>query len=421
MKRWHMLVAMLVLVLEANGQYQQAPTDSAIRIGDYVNTGRIRINTRFFILQDTSAAIRAALAQLQASLNDLGVYDMNDTLSVHRQNITYLFVNAIPFTGTGNHVVYYDGTRLRNLYVRWPLVQPDSTIGTDTTWGVGLVTPSFLSANGGKPVVAEYDMNPQGQVKYIKFRQTNGHKVTVVGDTAIVEIPTNAAMQLGSLNTSIVTSLGAVLDSIFAAAVGGRLYMRGHPFLRPVDTEDGFGPLNMNTASIYIVIPGDSTGTHRDTVRLRFNTKESDITGSPGMIDLDFTVTETGTHNMIEESELTTALSVKQNSLTMSKGGAWSFISAIGADSSLIIWRATQACTITGIYAQRTGGTSASINARKGSSDLLAANYATTTSMASAGTPQNTAVSAGDVLTIRLRAISGEATDIYVQVDYTVP
>jgi hypothetical protein len=74
--------------------------------------------------------------------------------------------------------------------------------------------------------------------------------------------------------------------------------------------------------------------------------------------------------------------------------------------------------TLREIRVMRTGGTSSSVNAKRNRSgaivDLLAANYSTTTSMADAGTEQNTSLSVGDLIAVSIRALSG-TQDILIQ------
>lgn len=96
---------------------------------------------------------------------------------------------------------------------------------------------------------------------------------------------------------------------------------------------------------------------------------------------------------------------------------------AVAAGDSAICWEVREGnCVIREARAIRLGGTSASINITKnGSSDLLTANYATTTSVASAGTLQNNTLAVGDLIRTTIRAISGTVTEIYIQLTFDKP
>jgi len=98
---------------------------------------------------------------------------------------------------------------------------------------------------------------------------------------------------------------------------------------------------------------------------------------------------------------------------TTTKGYVYAPISA--GDSNIVFEVRRSGCTIREIRAIRTGGTSASINAKKNSSDLLTSNYATTTSMASAGTLQNNTLAVGDLVYVTVRGIVGTVTEIFIQ------
>lgn len=106
---------------------------------------------------------------------------------------------------------------------------------------------------------------------------------------------------------------------------------------------------------------------------------------------------------------------------TLSKAFSWT---SLAAAESVIVYRVPcNGLTLSTIQCIRTGGTSASINAtrtRAGSTvDLLTANYTTTTSMASAGTVQNTTLQNGDIIKFTVRAISGTLTELFIQLDAT--
>ncbi len=107
---------------------------------------------------------------------------------------------------------------------------------------------------------------------------------------------------------------------------------------------------------------------------------------------------------------------------TITKAG--SFYSVTAKDS-FIVWEARESnISLTEIRAMRIGGTADTINCtrtRAGATvDLLSSNFATSTSMNSAGTVQNTSMSPGDILKICLRgANASSAQEVYVQLMFT--
>ena len=87
------------------------------------------------------------------------------------------------------------------------------------------------------------------------------------------------------------------------------------------------------------------------------------------------------------------------------------------------IWEVNVACTVTGIRAKRTGGTSASINARRNSADnFLSTDLAITSTSGyfDGGAVQNTALSTGDTVEVMLTATSGTVTQVAIQINMTI-
>lgn len=92
---------------------------------------------------------------------------------------------------------------------------------------------------------------------------------------------------------------------------------------------------------------------------------------------------------------------------------------AAGAVSEAI-WRAPFGCTIVGVYGYRIGGTSATVNALIGATNVLTADKSLTTASAfMAGTldPTKVHMNAGDVLTAALVTAVGTPTSVRIQVD----
>lgn len=91
---------------------------------------------------------------------------------------------------------------------------------------------------------------------------------------------------------------------------------------------------------------------------------------------------------------------------------------------NIVVWYAPFACTVTAVRGYRTGGTGATINARKnGTSNHLA----TALSLTSAdtwmigGTVQNASYAAGDKLEIMAVTVTGIVTQLAIQVEFTRP
>jgi hypothetical protein len=92
--------------------------------------------------------------------------------------------------------------------------------------------------------------------------------------------------------------------------------------------------------------------------------------------------------------------------------------------TTLMIWRAPFACTVTNVRTHFKGGTSIVCNARKNqASNHLASNYTNSTANAwgDGGTVQNATYAAGDDLEIMFVTINGAVTEASIQVDFTRP
>jgi hypothetical protein len=104
----------------------------------------------------------------------------------------------------------------------------------------------------------------------------------------------------------------------------------------------------------------------------------------------------------------------------ISKGGT--VLDPAATARNIIAWRAPFSCTVTNVRGYRTGGSAASINARRnGSSNHLASNLSLGTPdvWADGGAVQNTAYVAGDKLEIMIISTAGSPTEVAIQVDYT--
>ena len=112
------------------------------------------------------------------------------------------------------------------------------------------------------------------------------------------------------------------------------------------------------------------------------------------------------------------SFTIRQDTLTK----AFGYYAATAADSN-IFWECREfGITVIEVRAIRKGGTSATINVSKNRggavSFLLASDYTTTTSMASAGTPVNTGLTQGDILMAKIVSIAGTVTELYFQITY---
>ncbi|MFP8944689.1 hypothetical protein ACLIYM_25100 [Streptomyces fenghuangensis] len=96
-----------------------------------------------------------------------------------------------------------------------------------------------------------------------------------------------------------------------------------------------------------------------------------------------------------------------------------SVVIAAPAVGSYAIWQADQPCTVTGVCAYRAGGTGATINAAVNAADLLATDLslATADSWLTGPDLQNTAVAAGDSLSVAVRSVAGSPSALTIQID----
>ena len=84
------------------------------------------------------------------------------------------------------------------------------------------------------------------------------------------------------------------------------------------------------------------------------------------------------------------------------------------------VWRAPMPCTIVKVHGYRSGGAAAAVNAKIGSTDVLAADLTAGNSAFASGTPAVGAgdMDAGDVLS--LEVASGDATTVVIQADIAI-
>lgn len=90
------------------------------------------------------------------------------------------------------------------------------------------------------------------------------------------------------------------------------------------------------------------------------------------------------------------------------------------ATASHLVWRAPAACTVVNVHGYRTGGASATVNAKIGAADVLAADLTAGNGAFATGTPTGAAgdMDAGDVLS--LDVTGGDATSVVIQADIAV-
>jgi len=93
------------------------------------------------------------------------------------------------------------------------------------------------------------------------------------------------------------------------------------------------------------------------------------------------------------------------------------FLAAINT----VVWYATCACTVTNVRGLRVGGTGATINARKNGADnhlASAVSLVNADTWYDGGAVQNTTYVAGDKLEIMIVGVTGDITQIAIQVDF---
>jgi hypothetical protein len=100
------------------------------------------------------------------------------------------------------------------------------------------------------------------------------------------------------------------------------------------------------------------------------------------------------------------------------RGGV--YINPVGA-LAVTAWRAPYACTVLNVRGYRSGGTGATINARKnGTSTHLASDLSLTSDVTwmDGGAVQNATYAAGDSLELLLQSVTGLPAQVVVQVDF---
>ncbi|MFD6415997.1 hypothetical protein [Streptomyces sp. NPDC060194] len=92
---------------------------------------------------------------------------------------------------------------------------------------------------------------------------------------------------------------------------------------------------------------------------------------------------------------------------------------ASGAAGTYQLCRVPVGAAVLAVRAYRTGGTSGTVQVKKGASDVLASPMATTTdAWAGTTTVQNATCAAGDAISVVLGAPGGTPTETLVQVDF---
>ncbi|NEA53589.1 hypothetical protein G3I60_05310 [Streptomyces sp. SID13666] len=111
------------------------------------------------------------------------------------------------------------------------------------------------------------------------------------------------------------------------------------------------------------------------------------------------------------------------SSLTLPPGTVTSsktvvFPSPTGA-TAYAVWRASQPCTVVAVRGYRAGGTGGTINAQNNASDLLPTDLSLSVAATWMSGPslQNTAMAAGDTLTVKLTGVTGSPSAVTLQVD----
>ena len=144
-------------------------------------------------------------------------------------------------------------------------------------------------------------------------------------------------------------------------------------------------------------------------------------------------VDETQTVNFIEGSGIT--LTVTENGvqsdiqvdgngggLKITRGGTLYSSSGITGAVNLIAWRAPYSCTLTKVYGYRKDGTTVTVNARRNAVDnhlSAALDVTSNTTWMDAGTVQNTAYVAGDILELMVVSVTALPTSLAWQVEFT--
>ena len=108
--------------------------------------------------------------------------------------------------------------------------------------------------------------------------------------------------------------------------------------------------------------------------------------------------------------------------MVISRGGTLYDGSGITAGANIIVWRAPYAATVTNVRGFRVGGSGATVNARlNGAATFLSSDLSVTSTddWLDGGAVQNTAIVAGDEIEMQVVTVTGDPTQVAVQIDMT--
>ncbi|MEU4502668.1 hypothetical protein [Streptomyces sp. NPDC024089] len=193
------------------------------------------------------------------------------------------------------------------------------------------------------------------------------------------------------------------ITGMWADAGGGtRAWMDAHSVVAGGSSDQSVSSVNGQTGAVQLAAAdvGAAPTVHTHTPEQAGAIPAADRGAASGVATLDAT-------GVLTVAQRPARASSRAAVITAAAAGTWA------------VWQAPRPVTITGVRGYRTGGTAATINARRGTDDLLATDLSLTTAdtWLSGPSVQNAAVTAGDSIAVSVRSAAG-APAVTIQIDY---
>ncbi|MFE7347531.1 hypothetical protein [Streptomyces fimicarius] len=193
------------------------------------------------------------------------------------------------------------------------------------------------------------------------------------------------------------------ITGMWADAGGGtRAWMDAHNVVAGGSSDQSVSSVNGQTGEVKLTAPdvGAAPTAHTHTPAQAGAIPAADRGVASGVATLD-------TSGVLAAAQRPARASSRSAVITAAAAGTWA------------VWQAPRPVTINGVRGHRTGGTAATINARRNAADLLATDLSLTTADTWLSGPnvQNTAIAAGDSIAVSVRSAAGAPT-VTIQIDY---
>jgi hypothetical protein len=241
-----------------------------------------------------------------------------------------------------------------------------------------------------------------------------------------IEVTTGQQARIVEVSAGLVSSVNGQTGDVAGLATTAEVSTIAAAVAGPVADEAAADAV---TAHVEAVDPhGDRAAAATDaTAKVAAHTAATDPHGDRAYADTTFLpktggtltgpINGPGTFALAADGGLTApSLTLPAAATTVSKSLV---ITAPAGAVSYVVWRAPKACTVVAVRGYRVGGTGATINAQKGTSDLLATDLSLSTAATWLSGPsiQNGSFAAGDSLTVAIRSVTGSPTAVTIQVD----